>query len=220
MRLNKRGQFFILSAIILSAILINLYTVRNYVSEGDAPKNFYFYSQMLNDETGAVIDYALYNDPSRTNTSLQADVRRFMSRAIDIIAQKDPDMEVFACYTSENYTRLSCQNNGTSTIRINTTEYGSLIELLGSKSEYVRHWECPRRTRDGKCEVPEPITQNFISIAGENNIFIKTMSDGIVYTIPIKNPEVQKNQFYFILKINTSSGTYVSDSNSAYKQTP
>lgn len=218
-KLNKRAQFFILSAVIMASIIVSLATVKNYVSTGDAPKKFYYYSQQLEDETGAVVDYALYSDPSGSNTgNARTNLNNFLQQSIDKTMAGYPSMEIFACYSNlTDPTWLVCQNNGTATINVSTSLAGSLKVLYGSKSDIVKSWVCTSFDRSGNCRVLNPyITRSSFSIAGENNLFVK-LNSGQTYTIPIQNSGVQRGQFYFLLKMNTSSGDYVADSTGVKK---
>ena len=102
---NKRAQFFILSAVIIASIVVSMTTVKNYVSTGDVPKKFYYYSQQLENEAGAVVDYALYNSQDSTK------LKEFLDLSIDRTLQSDPNMEIFACYTDPaDKNQLFCQS--------------------------------------------------------------------------------------------------------------
>ena len=206
-RLSKRGQFFILSAVIIASIIVSLASVQNFVSTGDAPKKFYYYSQQLEDETGAVVDYALYNDPSGSSTSVKSNLNNFLQQSIGKTMDAYPSMEVFSCYSAADSTKLICQNNGTKTIKVNTTDADSLRTLYGSRDQEVISLNS---CMGNKCPT-KLITSDSLSIADKDKIFV-TLDDGQVYTIPIQNSGVQRGQFYFLLKMNTPSGDYLADS--------
>jgi hypothetical protein len=204
--MNKKGQFFILSAVIIASIIVGLATTKNYVSTGDAPKKFYYYSQQLEDETGAVVDYALYNDPNGDDPSIKQNLDSFLQLSIDRALQSDPNMEIFACYsnaTTPGY--LICQNNGTTSMVINTSLDDS-ITVAGSKSPVKLYGDFG----------DEILSSASIFIANKNLITVTSVG-GRAFNIPIQSSSVQRSQFYFMLKMNTSSGDYISDSTGVKK---
>lgn len=189
--MNKRGQFFILSAVIISVIIVSMISVKNFVSVGDAPKKFYYYSDQLKDETGAVVDWALYNGQDATN------IGDFVQQGISKTMGGYPTMEIVACWTDTSNTKwLKCQNNGTKYVTINTSKEKKI--LSGSVEKYTE-----------KGTMYSSI--NSLSINKEKFMTI-TPNGSISYTISLKNSSIQTGQFYFIFKVDTPSGEYVSDS--------
>ena len=59
---NKKGQFFILAAVIISAVVIGISATKNYVSSTREPQRFYDLSEELKEESSFVIDYGVLND--------------------------------------------------------------------------------------------------------------------------------------------------------------
>jgi hypothetical protein len=210
-RLNKCAQFFILSAVIMASIIVSLATIKNYVATGDAPKKFYYYSQQLEEETGAVVDYALYSDPSGTDSGVKSNLNDFLQRGIEQTLAGYPTMEIFACYSALDSTKLICQNNGTKKISISTPGTQP-IPIFGSKSPEVINYIC-EEFDPADCYPPATIIS--FSIAGKDKIFVAP-EGGITYSVPIQSSSV-RGQFYFLLKMNTSSGDYVSDSTGTKK---
>lgn len=211
--LNKRGQFFILSAVIIASIIVSLASVKNYVSTGDAPKKFYYYSQQLEDETGAVVDYALYNSDSNQN-----EINLFLQQSVTKTMDAYPEMEIFSCYSDPDNdpstTYLICQNNGTRTIEVSTV--GMPIPLVFYGTDYVKNWECSKLNRDGTCSVYAPKSVDSFAVDGIKYINV-TPQGSTTYTVCLQSSSIQKNQFYFLLKMNTSSGDYAKDSSSSRK---
>jgi hypothetical protein len=196
--LNKRAQFFILSAVIIASIIVSLASVKNFATTGDAPKKFYYYSQQLEDEAGAVVDYALYNDPTGDNNTVKENLNKFLQQSIDKTLEGYPDMEIFACYTNSSVTnRLICQNNGTKSIKINVSS-NTFVTIPSPKFPICDEFEC----------LP---SINSISILGKNLVTV-TPDGEKPYNIFIGDSAVQRGQFYFLLKMNTSDGDYIADS--------
>ncbi len=60
--MNKRGQFFILAAVIISAVVMSLAVVYNSVYSQPEPTRFYDLSEELKGESARVVDYGVYHD--------------------------------------------------------------------------------------------------------------------------------------------------------------
>lgn len=200
-RLSKRGQFFILSAVIIASIIVSMASIKNFVATGDAPKKFYYYSQQLEDEAGAVVDYALYNDPTGDNLAVKANLNNFLQQSIDKTLEGYPNMEIFSCYTNATTpSTLICQNNGTRSVKVNTTS--AAITLAGTI-------EKPFYTLYGKNIYYNSTGSIYVGNAG----FIRVNPNGSKsYEIILQSSSVQRGQFYFLLKMNTTAGDYVASS--------
>ena len=213
---GKRGQFFILSAVIIAAIIVSITSLHNTVTTGDAPKRFYYYSQQLSDETGSVVNYALYSDPTGGNTAVKQNLNDFLQQGITKTLQAYPDMEIFACYSNAtNSTTLICQNNGTKTMVINTTNrISDTYYLNGSKNPAVINFVCPGiNPITRRCVISAPITTINVQIDGKSFLTIRPSDSIMAYNIPLGNSSIQRGQFYFIATLNTTGGEYVSQSN-------
>lgn len=199
--MSKKGQFFILSAVIMASIIVTLASVQNYVGIGDAPKKFYYYSQQLEDETAAVVDYALYQDPTGDNKVVKDNLNKFLQQSIDRTLSGYPQMQLFACYTDP--TRLDyliCQNNGTRSVTVNvSTLVIGTIKLAGKNEPICGTFGCSY------------IYVRPLDIKGKNLITV-TVNGSKPYNIDLTSSAIQRNQFYFMLKMNTSSGDYLADS--------
>ncbi|MCR4284780.1 MAG: hypothetical protein NUV97_01895 [archaeon] len=58
---QKRGQFFLLAAVIISAIVLSMGITANYARINKEPLNFYDFSFEVKKEAGGVINYEVYN---------------------------------------------------------------------------------------------------------------------------------------------------------------
>jgi len=61
MRINKRGQFYIIAAIIVVAVLIGVFIYGNYAKTSTSYNKVYDIGSELKIETGYVYDYGIYN---------------------------------------------------------------------------------------------------------------------------------------------------------------
>ncbi|MBU2503471.1 MAG: hypothetical protein KJ879_00230 [Nanoarchaeota archaeon] len=64
--MNKGGQFYLISAIALAAILIGIISISNYIGGSSSP-GIYDAEQELRIEGRSVIEYSLYNSQSYEN---------------------------------------------------------------------------------------------------------------------------------------------------------
>ena len=62
MVINKRAQFFLLAAVIISAVVISLGITANRATVNREPGNFYDFSYEVKREAGAVLDYEIYSN--------------------------------------------------------------------------------------------------------------------------------------------------------------
>ncbi len=59
--LNNRAQFFLLAAVIISAVVISFGVTTNSATVTKEPKDFYYFSHNINKETNAVLNYEVYS---------------------------------------------------------------------------------------------------------------------------------------------------------------
>lgn len=107
---SKRAQFFILSAVIIASIIVSMASVKNYVITGNAPRQFYYSSQQLESETGAVVDYVFFNNANSDNMT------DFFEKGVNYSFDGNSQSEILMCYLSSGI--LTCQNRGSSSILV------------------------------------------------------------------------------------------------------
>ena len=59
--MNKRGQFYIVAAVLIIAIVIGMVGLKNYTTSGKSYTRVYDLKKELKLETGQVIDYGIFN---------------------------------------------------------------------------------------------------------------------------------------------------------------
>jgi hypothetical protein len=105
---GKRAQFFILAAVILSAVIISLGMTANYVRVNREPENFYDFSYEIKKESGAVIDYQIFSDFDEDTNLTQ-----FVDLLAEDILDKDPDANFIFIY-GEDVGGMKGRNYGVS----------------------------------------------------------------------------------------------------------
>jgi hypothetical protein len=188
---NKQGQFFILAAVIIAVAVIGLGVVYNSVYTDDSPKKFFKYSEVLEDETGAVVDYSLYSGQDK--------IAQFINESIGNVYSSYPDFQVFACYSESQATQLlTCKNYGIESVRIyslNTIEEipagNSAVTTSVQGAGTVYH-------------IPNPSVA--ILNIGSNQQNITANIKGYNYTIDLRKAS-SSQQYYFIFRSNNSVAT-------------
>lgn len=84
---QKRGQFFLLAAVIISVVIISLAATTNRAVVQYKPESFYDFSYQVERETGEVLNYEIY-----TNIN-GGSVQQFVSLLSEEISDENPDAE-------------------------------------------------------------------------------------------------------------------------------
>jgi hypothetical protein len=105
--MNKRGQFFILAAVILIATLVTLSTTVNYATVNKEPGKFYDLSYEIKQEGGEVINYGVYQNESE----IKSIIENYTTDVGSYLGDSDPETEIFFIYGNrsgliiENYAK-------------------------------------------------------------------------------------------------------------------
>jgi len=60
--MEKKGQFYLIAAIIIVMIIVSLSTITNYITVSKKPEKFYDLSKELSEESSRVVEYGVYNE--------------------------------------------------------------------------------------------------------------------------------------------------------------
>ena len=170
MVMNRRAQFFLLAAVIISAVVISLGITANRATVNREPGNFYDFSYEVKRETGAVLDYEIYKgiDP---NVELEDFVNLF---ALDI-RDKNPEANFLFLYG----------NNESMELR----NYGSEDAFTGSGSVAGSGvGVISNICYGGTCQSVEQTVGDFVDGAG--NATLSNVGDNV-------SVEVEGNDFFF-----------------------
>jgi hypothetical protein len=113
MVINKRAQFFLLAAVIISAIVISLGITANRAVVNMEPGSFYDFSYEVKREAGAVLDYEVYSGFSN-NANLDV----FVDLLADDIRDGNPDANFLFLYG--NNQTMELRNYGSTTAAVGT----------------------------------------------------------------------------------------------------
>ena len=196
----KKGQFYIISALIIAAIVFGLTTVMNYSTVHPAPTQFYDLSKNFEAESTQVIDYGVYSNEK----DIQGKVKNFTESFLSYAVEKDPNIELFYIYG--NKTALTIVNYGKNESGI-TTKSGSNNTLSGGATLAVSQisYQVSEKT------FSQDITERAAKFAKINMTvnnpgdWVKINIAGIVYDFNLKDQE----QFEFIIKTTSNQETII-----------
>jgi len=202
--MKKRGQFFILAVVIISAVLVSLVAVHNYASTTPQPERFYDLSQEIKQESAKVIDYGVYK-----GIDISEKIQEFSEVVAKNLLNKYPDLGFVFIYGDaeelviENYDdeessfQLKDQSDTLETISGGSTETESNIEIIfkdASFSEEVTQFLSEFQKNSWNAKIINP---------GESNIEVKINQQ-------IYNFNVEENQqFFMVLLKNQGTEEYV-----------
>lgn len=124
MVMNKRAQFFLLAAVIISAIVISFGVTTNEAITTKEPGSFYDFSYEVNREVGEVLNYEIYSD-----FDSDVDLETFVELFADNIREKDPNSNFIFIYGDNE--GLNLRNYGSDAARV-----GSVV-IEGSGEDII-----------------------------------------------------------------------------------
>ena len=115
---NKRGQFFLLAAVIISAVIISLSVGTNRVVMNEEPGAFYDFSYEVKREVGSVLDYEVYS-----GFDGDANLTEFVDLLAKEIEERSPGSDFIFIYG--NGTDMKVDNYGSDSV------YADGVEIEG-----------------------------------------------------------------------------------------
>ena len=185
MKRGKRGQFYILGAIIIIIILISLVGISNYVDVKEEPEKLYSIGEILNLEGLNIIDYSLYN-----NQNIKTNIDNFLSLFADYLDQN----------TEEDISLIFIYGNSTSNT-ISAEIYSRAT--TGEVSAYI-----------GDNQIKIPVSKRIISSeeqeiiqtrTEDNKRYVDVTFNNVTHTIPL----LDDNNFIFIMSTGSGFDQYV-----------
>lgn len=90
--MTRRGQFFLIAALIITTILVGLATMYTSTKTQQQQEKVYDLSNEINFETNKVIDYGIFNASSQTEISQKIET------FTQIYSQANPDSDILIVY--------------------------------------------------------------------------------------------------------------------------
>ena len=171
--MKKKGQFYLIAAIIIIIVIVSLSGITNYIEKRKEPAKFYDLSTELSEEGARVVDYGIYNKeniPSLMNNFLD-------NYFINYTTEKEEEV-VFVYGNKNNITVTTYTNDTTGVIRI---KYGTSGDM---GIQGAGRYKAERKTFTPSTETDEITVTilgkeyEFTLKEGENFFFIITQESG------------------------------------------
>lgn len=175
---SKRGQFYLVAAIIIALVVFSLATISNYAKENKEEPIVFDLKKELNLETGKVVDFAIYNK-SDTNYLIENWTKVYVE------SQKGKDVEnwVFVYGTPGVISVLTFAKESAGK---------TCIETSATKTCYdAKHTTTTNQRVDGTEIIVtlEGFSYNFNMTSGKNFAFVINKEGYVASTPTAKNGE-------------------------------
>ena len=126
--MNKRGQFFLISALVIVGIIIGLTTIYNQIQTNEEDTTIYDLSREISYESGQVIDNGIIYSLS------QPEIESHLINLTDFYSQTNPESEFNILY-GDGKTLKILQYKKANTGSISVSVGGSEVTINGEGSE-------------------------------------------------------------------------------------
>ncbi|MGC9309182.1 MAG: hypothetical protein ACP5D2_00615 [Candidatus Nanoarchaeia archaeon] len=134
--MEKRGQFFILAAVIISLVILSFGFVSNSVIVSKEPESFYDYSHVVRKETGNVVDYQIYS-----GFSDDVNLSDFVDKMSKDLKDKDPEASYFFLYGNSSIVNVRNYGFSDAAAGDNKIESGTTISSISFTSDDTKMTE-------------------------------------------------------------------------------
>lgn len=129
--MEKRGQFYLIAAIIIVGVIITLSSITNYITTRKEPVKFYDLSSELSQESARVVDYGIYKEENVPQRIENFTDEYFVYYSED----KEKGVElVFVYGDAENITTATFTTQDTGKISV---DYGTSSFEVSGTNKYV-----------------------------------------------------------------------------------
>ncbi|MBT6689859.1 hypothetical protein HN903_00870 [archaeon] len=178
--MKKSGQFFLLAAVIISAVVISLGVTTNRAMVNEEPDSFYDFSYEVQREIGAVLDYGVYTDfEDDVNLSV------FVDLLSDEIFEEDVDTEFIIIHINDS-DDMSVQNHFS--VEKEVRVEGELIEApMDALSDVCQGGSCKKvekKDKDVKIKVVKDKKLDKV-IEEDHEKEVEIEIEGVDYYFPI-----------------------------------
>lgn len=187
---NKRGQFFIIAAVVISAVLVGLVLTKNYVYTQDTPERITSLTEDINDESMRVIDYGVYNEGD-----LSAKMENFSKVMNTYLSDAAPNTNFIFIY--RNKTSLTIRNYG---VNASLASY-PIQDCAKATFSRIGFGSLASTTATGTWED----SRNCVNVLEITDKDLVITINGKDVTFPIS----ENRYFGFLLKLDKGENTYV-----------
>ena len=191
-RYGKSGQFFLLAAVIISAVIISLGVTTNQAITNSDPDGFEDFTYEVKKETGSVMDYEIY-----TNFEDGDDLDEFVQLLSQDIKDRDRDANFMFIYG--NQSGLTVRNYGADSAFIDDEEVegggGNVINRI-----------CLGVT----CQDVEEFAEEFGEGSYHFDPGAEDSINGTVFGVDYEFPITEHRQVIFLIQKTVADENYVS----------
>jgi hypothetical protein len=189
--MNKRGQFFIIAAVLIVLILFTLSSVSTYAVVKEDPRTINELSDELNREGFYVIDYGVFNEKELATPDADGLVDKFLVDGVgEYFLRKTKEANVIFIYGNRNGEVYAMEYNTVNTGDIRLSGIGS-FEV---DRPYAKRGDVSVTSSDNSVDVK-------ISVAGDEKNYEFDMADNELFYFVI----VQKRGQEFFVNSNQRS---------------
>ncbi len=128
MVMNKRGQLFLLAAVIISMVVLSLGVTINRAIVTSEPEEFYEFSYEVKRESSAALDYEIYTVEDDEGGS-EIDLEEFIITLTENVRNKEPDANFVIIYGSTT-TGITITGEWDDDVSTSTISYGGSFVAL------------------------------------------------------------------------------------------
>jgi len=207
--MNKRGQFYIIAALIIAAIVAGLVAEVNYARRLPKPIKFYDLSKDYETEVTRIIDRGIYL--GKTDEQINEDVANFTKKFLDYAQEKDPRLQLFYLYG--NREKINVVNYALENAEIRTEKVSETIAGGGaftvSKIDITMGGTTFTRSVKERMEHFEDISAS-IDDPGEE---IGVVVAGIAYSFDLRGGDI----IHYIVETTSQNETHIVRSSEEFK---
>ena len=195
--MEKRGQFYIIFAVIIIIVVLGLVTTVNYAVKMKSPVKFYDMSADYEAETTNIIDYGVFS-PTMTDEQIKAQIKSFSDEFLTYAQEKDPNLQLVYIYGDA--TGITVDNYAIEGGEIRTASTTTGMEAGGENVESTISIQYGDKTftRDveEKMRNFKEVRQDIVNPGG----WVEVELAGVIYSFDLKTNEA----FYYV--VATRSG--------------
>jgi len=178
--MEKKGQFYIIAAVIIIMVLSGLVAVVNYARAKPEPVKFYDLSDQFYSEVSKVIDYGVIN-----NQDVSTEIEKFTRTFITYSNSKEPGIDFVFVYGNTTgatiYSHNSTSSTDQSTISLDISGSTTSKTIVHQSTGFSKFFTTPI------------------------NREVKLNIAGVVYNFTL----VGEQQFFVVLTLDKNNETYI-----------
>jgi len=201
---GKRAQFFLLAAVIISAVVLSLGLTSNRAIVNNEPGSFYDFSYEVKREAGAVLDYEIY-----TEFDEDANLTNFVDSFAEDIRDRNPEANFLFIFGND--TKMELRNYGTEKAFLDVGDTDSTnSQLLEGGGTGAISTIC----YGNYCKPVKDVIENFNEGAGRRTLMGSDFGDDNELTVKVEGhdftfPISKHRQVVFIMQKGVNDESFV-----------